>query len=184
MRLAAVCFASVAGALTTSPLKREWAVLDRVSAASAATGQVAWRRLARELGTTSDELRQRWLDAGNSGYPVLPLLEPWEYADANVVRGVLDGATVEVQAKPGGDHTMSHGVFVARDGIVYEVGAPSETQLSAWVDKSGASKRVTLSAPFDAKDVALAASFPLALSAVALALGVFTHHLQIDIFVI
>lgn len=165
--------------MTTSPLQREWALADRVSAASAATGQVAWRRLARELGASSGrDVRQRWVQGGGSGYPLLPFLDPWEY-EGSRLRGVLDGAeTIELAAKPGGDTCLSDGIFVADDGTAYEVGAPSEAQLQAWAGDKPTGQLLNV------RDIVLAGTLPVALASGALILGVLTHHLQVDIFVI
>lgn len=168
-----------------STVPRAWTIADRVSAASAATGQVAWRRLARELGVSSAaDLRDSWLEQSGkkSELPLLPLLEPWEYSADDHVRGVVDGMVVELDAKPGGDHGLSQGIFEAGDGSVYEVGAPSEKQLTQWTtnDVPQPLSNDTL----DWRDYALATSAPLGLAALAVGLGLLTHHLQIQIFVI
>lgn len=124
---------------------------------------VAWRRLAQETGESTEVLR---LSAPE--FPLLPLVEPWEY-DGEFLRGVVDGRTIELRPAPNGDMAMSRGIFHAVTGDYYEVGAPSDLQISKWHP-----------APPPTNLLAL----PATLVALTLAAAVLTHHLQIQIFVV
>ncbi|KAH8054174.1 oxidoreductase [Aureococcus anophagefferens] len=97
-----------APAADAAPLAESWALLDRVSEAAFASpggaargAHVAWRRLARDAGAGSPEsLRGRWVACGGAGSPVLPLIEPWEYAADGRLRGAVDGRSVELARPP------------------------------------------------------------------------------------
>ena len=97
-----------APAADAAPLAESWALLDRVSEAAFASpggaargAHVAWRRLARDAGAgTPESLRGRWVACGGAGSPVLPLIEPWEYAADGRLRGAVDGRSVELARPP------------------------------------------------------------------------------------
>ena len=220
-----------APAADAAPLAESWALLDRVSEAAFASpggaargAHVAWRRLARDAGAGSPEsLRGRWVACGGAGSPVLPLIEPWEYAADGRLRGAVDGRSVELARPPrppvrafapprrvdararssrargaatpraaqvptvGGDAALARGVVETGDGA-YEVGAPSDAQLAKWAEAAPAAPAAAaaaLAAPLPAWQGAAAAALPAAaVGAAAVALGVLTHHLQIEVFVI
>ena len=88
----------------------------------------------------------------------------------------------------GGDAALARGVVETGDGA-YEVGAPSDAQLAKWAEAAPAAPpaaaAAALAAPLPAWQGAVAAALPAAaVGAAAVALGVLTHHLQIEVFVI
>ena len=171
-------------------LAEEWNLADRVRAASVPSPtdgrrHVAWRRLARGMNTDAETLRDRWAMQGNTGSPVLPLLEPWEIQDG-LVRGAADGEAVQLAlAVGGGDELLlGAGVVETASGAAYELGAPSDVQIEAW-------RRTDIALPVvDAPQMgwvqgaATAIAAPAALGGLVLAAGVLTHHLQVHVFVI
>ena len=156
-------------------LAAQWELLDEVASHSV-EGSVAWRRLAREMEWSSGEaLRDAWLRHGGCGSPLLPSVEPWQYDSKNIV-GLLDGKSVDIRPRPlNGDLALSHSLVFAIDGAAYELGIPSDEQISTW-----ATPKTT---PF-LKDAAALAAAPLSLATAAIAMGIMTHHLQIDVFII
>ena len=87
----------------------------------------------------------------------------------------------------GGDAALARGVVETGDGA-FEVGAPSDAQLAKWAEAAPAAPAAAaaaLAAPLPAWQGAAAAALPAAaVGAAAVALGVLTHHLQIEVFVI
>ena len=170
-------------------LAEEWNLADRVRAASVPSPtdgrrHVAWRRLARGMNTDAETLRDRWAMQGNTGSPVLPLLEPWEVADG-LAKGAAAGEAVQLAlAVGGGDELLlGAGVVETASGAAYELGAPSDVQIEAW--------RTDIALPVvDApqmgwlQGVAGMVAAPTALAALAVGAGVLTHHLQVHVFVI
>ncbi|KAJ1463090.1 hypothetical protein M885DRAFT_504628 [Pelagophyceae sp. CCMP2097] len=167
--------------------------------------RVAWRRLAAALGEPHDRVRRRYLDevAARRGGPggdetdvggdVLPLIEPWEYQnlDPDVssggIRGVVAGRAVSLYPIIDGDACLSHGVYEDEGGVTYEVGSASEKQLAFWASLqnqvAAPSPLFQLGTnPLNIGAAVLAA--PLVAASAAVAIGVLTHHLQIEVFVI
>lgn len=160
----------------TAGLAEQWRVMDAV-AAQTVEGSVAWRRVAREMKTSPEALRSDWIAAGGSGSPLLPSVEPWQYENNDIV-GLVDGETVRLTPRFGGDHALSHSLVFTADGA-FELGAPSDEQIKAWGRPSAESSSTTTGLT-----LGLAATAPLALAALGVVAGVLTHHLQIEIFVI
>ena len=179
-------------------VRAAWDLFDRVAAASFSTpagrAHVAWRRLAAEGDGDAAALRRSWIAAGGAGSPVLPLIEPWEYATParRAIRGAVGERSVTLDIAVDGDGALGRGVVVADDGSAYEVGAPSEAQVAAWSEADDgveASPAVAAAAAAvvplpDWRSAAGYAIGPIALATAAVALGVLTHHLQIEVFVI
>jgi len=177
---------------TTEPLREQWQLADRVSAAAVASPtdarrHVAWRRLAREMRCDAGELRERWAAGGQAGSPLLPLLEPWEVADG-LVRGAADGAAVQLALAVGGadDVFLTAGIVETASGAAYELGAPSDLQIEAWRQKDAGPALATMDAPDPGwvQNAAGLVAAPTTLAALAVTAGLLTHHLQVSVFVI
>ena len=171
-------------------LAEEWNLADRVRAASVPSPtdgrrHVAWRRLARQSGDDAETLRARWAMQGNTGSPVLPLLEPWEVADG-LVKGAADGEAVQLALAVGGgdDALLGAGVVETASGAAYELGAPSDVQIEAWRRTDLPALAVDAPKLGWVQGAATAIAAPAALGALAVAAGVLTHHLQVHVFVI
>lgn len=183
-----------------------WALLDAAEAlkiSSPVTGatHVPWRSVQRRLPARAEDaaaLRSKWAALRevevDAAPPLLPLLESWEaLADDAGLTGLVDGrATFLARACPGGDRSLEAQYYITETGVAYEIGGPSDKQVEAW-RRPAPDAAAAAEAAADAAAGGLAAArgigagvlaVPVLGLAAAVAMGVLTHHLQIEVFVI